>query len=544
MDLQIHPRLQSDFYQDLYKKYPQAFGKRKEARDAGRKLFNSHHHVRFKDEIDVANTRSASSLELRSPNSSNREKHLTNWDREVGHYLNHHSNTRNCITSADPSECSGSVMSVTQRLRLNSQTLNKLLNEESPLRNRFRRENVQYDESGTENEQTLEEYVLEKSRERSRHRKHQRRIIIQRKILKAESENMKSTESDTDKNARNRRWLSKSASPTRRNLIQYSLPPAGVHRSKSNSHHIDVDTLIADSDLKINTVLGNIGAKQVGSESPPDSAIDMDAPSVQSSVVSGRGGNTKKTEMVIVELPDLNDNETGPRDKVVSDEMESSPGSSASTRIVRNGTSSYSDNEQDLIASEHSVPHFEHIRTKDIQNGIVSTLDDKQDMLSADSRDEIEEITRIVEKYTSSENSNAGTGPGLLQLYSEEMGYSDFNVSKDTESDVQAGVMNGDLNGDIGVNGSVNENNSNAVIGSSNNSSVDKVNGNDDVLENKEVISNENKDGIKTDLHNESREYNNDVGVSRIMQAPKDIKSARGLYFLEFLEINTKILTF
>lgn len=409
MDLQAHPRLQSEFYQELYQKYPHAFRRRLESREAGRKLFNSCLHVRFKDDADVSDDNYGSHGNLRNLHSNT---HLTNWDREVGHYLKHKSRSRECVTSVDPSECSGSVLSVSQRLKLNSQSLNKLLNEDIPFRKHTQRENGQYD-SGTENEQSLQEYMIEKSKERSRHRKQQRRIIIQRKIHKNESVDI------NKENERNsRRWMSKSVSPSR-HLYSYSLPHTKL---KSENHPVNVESLLADSDLKIETLLEKINAKMSGPESPPDSAIDVDTPSVQSLIAPDpKGGNLVTHD---AELPTLNGEETGSFE---------SPGSSASACVLENSAK------------------FDDIMQKEVSTDTVqcSTDNENKDNLTSDSHihtnsdnqvniSEEDEINKIVEKYGSLENVNQNTGSDLLQIYSAHMDNENLGGTESPEEKMES----------------------------------------------------------------------------------------------------------
>ena len=309
-----HPRLQTDFYQELYKKYPHAFRRRLEARDAGRRLFNNKPQVRFNDEVEVSDD--AYRMNSWSMDESPPGRHLTNWDREVGHYFQHRSPTRDCITSLEPSDCSGSVLSVSQRLRLNSQNLNKLLNERSsPLRKYRQKELVQYD-SGTDNEQTLQDYMIEKSKERSRNRKKQR-IIIQRKLNGSENGTVISSRGN---DLLSRRWMSKSASPTGRHRLQYSLPIT-TQSKPHRDNDLNIDDLLSDSDLKIDTLLEKISMKVVSPDSPPDSAIDVETPSVQS-MVAMEMKNSKMSEKSVQENL-LNEKSNG-------EGIESSPGSSAS----------------------------------------------------------------------------------------------------------------------------------------------------------------------------------------------------------------------
>ncbi|XP_053381041.1 uncharacterized protein LOC123551801 [Mercenaria mercenaria] len=417
MDLQSHPRLQSEFYQELYQKYPHAFRRRLQARETGRKLFNSRLHVRFKDDADVSDKNSVSPGHLGNLHSNT---HLTNWDREVGHYMKHKSRSRECVTSVEPSDCSGSVLSVTQRLKLNSQSLNKLLNDDLPLRKNCSRDYVQYD-SGTENEQSLQDYMLEKSKERSRHRKQQRRIIIQRKIHKSESAD---TEVNKENETNSGRWMSKSVSPTRR-LFKYSLPHTN---SKHETHHVNVESLMADSDLKIDTLLEKISAKMSGPESPPDSAIDVDTPSVQSLVASDpKGVNSVKPD---TDLPVLNGEQTCSFESP-NEEMESSPGSSASAYVSKNSAKISSNDIMQNKVSSDTLQCCGENENKDSLNIEVHTA---QNICK-----EEDEINRIVEKYASSENLNQNTGAGLLQLYTAEMGYDSFG-SKETTVEASENV--------------------------------------------------------------------------------------------------------
>lgn len=432
MDVQSHPRMQTDFYEDLYQKYPKAFRRRLEAREAGRRLFNSRPHVRFKDEFDISDD----NVSVVNQGSSISNTHLTNWDREVGYYLRHKSRLRECVTSVEPSECSGSVLSVTQRLRLNSQSLNKLLNDESPLKRHVERDLVQYD-SGTENEQTLQEYILEKSKERSRHRKQQRRIIIQRKIHKG---NNGLSDSNKENEFKDKRWLSRSASPPRRHFITYSLPHADVSKSRHENHHVDIESLIADSDLKIDTLLEKISAKMSSSNSPPDSAIDIDTPSVQSFVTADKWGNSGQSGIVLVELPSLNGEQTVSGENFVDAETESSPGSSASVCVSKNSAKKSSNHNlvQNMVISDNSMQVRDDFKRNDSLNGDVN---DQPGRIAGEDDTEIDEINKIVEKYASSENLDQNTGAGLLQLYTVGIGYDDV-VSDDTLDRIGGNIKN------------------------------------------------------------------------------------------------------
>lgn len=416
--MDVHPRLQSEFYQELYQKYPHAFRRRRESREAGRKLFNSRLHVRFKDDAEFCDEDHVSSGSLGNLHSNT---HLTNWDREVGHYMKHKSRSRECITSVEPSECSGSVLSVTQRLRLNSQSLNKLLNSDSPLRKHFDREHVQYD-SGTENEQSLQDYMLEKSKERSRHRKKQRRIIIQRNVSKKGSVDK---EINKENEYNSRRWISKSVSPTRRHLIEYSLPHT---YNKHEGYQVNVESLIANSDLKIDTLLGKISAKMSSPESPPDSAIDVDTPSVQSLVgTDTKGGNSGKSDS---DLPVLNGQETGSFD-CQHEHTESSPGRSASAHSSTQSANTCNDDIIQNPASNESSETGCDDGNEDVLSTEVTTAETKSDEILSK---EEEEMNKIVEKYESSENLCQSDKPdGLLQLYTEDMGCNNVESSETAE---------------------------------------------------------------------------------------------------------------
>ena len=256
-----HPRLASTFYQDLYRKYPRAFQRKQEAREAGRKLFNPRPHVRFEDDYDDMSLKSARS-----------ERPTTNWDREVGHYKNVRS--RQCFTSAEPSE-TGSVLSVKERLHLNSQTLQRLLNEKSPLRKRFTKDSnghLQYD-SGTENESTGRDTSLSnRTRLRFRHRK-----VLQRKV-------------DNNQNGAIEGRLSELRKPKSYSR-EYTRRARTVSPTNSKHRHVDVESLIANADLEINTLLEKFTMKMGSPDSPPDSAIDVDTPSVRSLAIVDRGSN-------------------------------------------------------------------------------------------------------------------------------------------------------------------------------------------------------------------------------------------------------------
>lgn len=426
-----YPRHQNDFYTELYKKYPHAFRRRLEAREAGRRLFNSKPQVRFNDEVEV------SSGTVRYDENS-AEKHLTNWDREVGHYLKHKSRWRDCVTSVEPSDCSGSVLSVTQRLRLNSQNLNKLLYETSPLQKYRERELVQYD-SGTENEQSLQDYMLEKSKERSRHRKKQHRIIIQRKI-----NNQVNGESGSNKEnyLQSRRWMSKSASPTARHRLSYSVPPTPEPK---HDHSINIDDLLADSDLKIDTLLEKISLKMVSPDSPQDSAIDIETPSVQSLVTmeTQKIGNAKKACQVQEELPNID------TDQEKADGMESSPGSSASS-CMRKSLS----RQAALVESSYSI---------DVKNGLQTiamvtaggNVEEVPDVTCASNTQSKHEINNISDPVAGSgiltqENvedfsENIAIGAGLLQVCNAEMGYSN-SINSENAGSCENGIAESLLN--------------------------------------------------------------------------------------------------
>ena len=261
-DLQLsYPRLTSKFYQDLYKKYPRVFHRRQEARDAGRKLFNPKPHVRFEDDF-------VDDMSLKSARS---ERPTTNWDREVGYYKNFRS--RECFTSAEPSE-TGSVLSVKERLHLNSQTLNRLLNEKSPLRKRFTKDSngqLQYD-SGTENENSGRDTLPNRTRLRFRNRK-----VLQRKV-------------DNKQNGAIDGQLGELRKPKSYSR-EYMRRSRTVSPTNSKHRHVDVESLIANADLEINTLLEKISMKMASPESPPDSAIDVDTPSVRSLATAERGSN-------------------------------------------------------------------------------------------------------------------------------------------------------------------------------------------------------------------------------------------------------------
>ncbi|XP_052789913.1 uncharacterized protein LOC128224199 isoform X2 [Mya arenaria] len=399
---------QDHFYTELYRKYPHAFRRRLEARDAGRQLFNSRHHVRFKDEI---NDESENSVHLHNGSVSART--LTNWDKEVGHYFRQGQSSRS--QERLNSDCEGSEMSVKQRLRMNSKHLNNLLNEGSPFRKRKSGDHVQYD-SGMENGQSLQDYMLEKSKERSRHRKKHHRIIIQRKITK---------DDDRDENKENeirqRRWMSKSASPVARNRLTFNPYVMSLPR---DNHHVDVDALISNTDLQIDTVLENINI--AGQESPPDSAIDIGTPSVQSLVTTGRGVPFSKSMEKKEELPSP-DSEGGRVNsgEIIGENVESSPGSSASA-CVRNSKT----NEENQCTNSESIMSNVDINKENetVVNTAMNTTEPAAVAGDTCRMQEINEINKLVEEYMlTSEHidqleSRQGEA-GLLQIFSKEMGY-------------------------------------------------------------------------------------------------------------------------
>ena len=284
-DLQLtHPRLASKFYQDLYQKYPRAFQRRREARDAGRKLFNPKPHVKFDDEI-------MDDMSLKSYRS---ERPTTNWDREVGHYKN--ARSRDCFTSLEPSE-TGSVLSVKERLHLNSQTLNRLLNEKSPLRKRFSEEsNLQFPHESTPTDENSIRDVLfsNRTRPRFRHRK-----VLQRKV-------------DNKQNSAVNGHLGELRKPHSLSK-QYARRAKTVSPTNSKHKHVDVEALLANADLEINTLLEKFSAKMSGPESPPDSAIDVDTPSLRSLATTERGSNSDLPLSVPHDIRGLHDLDTNAR---------------------------------------------------------------------------------------------------------------------------------------------------------------------------------------------------------------------------------------
>lgn len=441
MDSEVHgsfSHLQTDYYQELYRKYPHAFRKRLEAREAGRRLFNqSKPQVRFRDEIEV------SDYYEDDPYESLTDRPITNWDKEVGHYFRHKSLSRDCITSIEPSECSGSMLSVTQRLRINSDNLNKLLYESSPLkRYQKKKETVQYD-SGTENEQTLQDYMLEKSKERSRHRKKQR-VIIQRKLNTQQNSDNKNGEGNKENSIRTRRWLSKSASPTAKNRSHLSL--STVPQTKCNQNG-NVNDLLAESDLKIDTLLEKISLKMVSPDSPPDSAIDIETPSVQSLVaLENQKGSKLNTDPACEELPNLVVKED------MTDALESSPGSTASACVRKN---SNKQNDQEKNESLPSNEFNHNLGTQCEETAGEIFIEPQAVAINTQTTQEINEISKTAGNLmlenckTISENDN--TGPGLLQLCSDEMGFVNDDIEK-------CSVPNGGVNVNVKVEASESDN--------------------------------------------------------------------------------------
>lgn len=218
--------------------------------------------MKFEDEV-------VDDMSLKSYRS---ERPTTNWDREVGHYKNIRS--RDCFTSAEPSE-TGSVLSVKERLHLNSQTLNRLLNEKSPLRKRFSEENNLKFHSERQNNENLpvDSLLYNKNRLRFRHRK-----VLQRKV------DNKQTGAFYEHLDELRKPVSLSG--------EYSRRARTVSPTNAKHKHVDVEALLANADLEINTLLEKINMKLSGPESPPDSAIDVDTPSLRSLATTERGSNS------------------------------------------------------------------------------------------------------------------------------------------------------------------------------------------------------------------------------------------------------------
>ena len=250
-----------DFYQELYARYPQAFRRRLEARENGRQLFNARNEIKgqrhglnnsYKGQGQsyLGQGHSSGSLSARvfSTDDVNRDHFYTMQGQRSRSKSGDH------VTFADE-ESDLSNLTVKQRLRLNTQHLNKLLNEQSPF---LKRHNIERLDSDDElgKEQTLRDYMLERNKERSRHRKKHQRIILQRKIAKCESSENK------ENDFVHRRWISKSVSPVSRHRPGFKAPELELAQ---DSHHVDVDALLADSDLKIDTLLDKI---TVGMMSP------------------------------------------------------------------------------------------------------------------------------------------------------------------------------------------------------------------------------------------------------------------------------------
>jgi hypothetical protein len=203
--------------------------------------------------------------------------------------------------------------------------------------------------------------------------------------------------------------MSKSVSPSR-HLFRYSLP----HTNLTNeTHPVNVESLIADSDLKIDTLLEKINSKMSGPESPPDSAIDVDTPSVQSLIAPDpKGSNLVKHD---TELPALNGEETGSFE---------SPGSSASAYDADN-SAKIDDIMQEKVSTETVQCSNDSRNVDNLTSEKHITINDcKKDISEED------EMNRIVEKYGSLDNLNQNTGSGLLQLYTADMGNENVGIEE------------------------------------------------------------------------------------------------------------------
>ena len=409
-DLQLsHSRLTSQFYQDLYRKYPRAFHRRREARDAGRKLFNPRPHVRFEDDIP-------DDMSLKSSRS---ERPITNWDREVSPYKNLRSRSRDCFTSAEPSE-TGSVLSVTERLHLNSQTLNKLLNEKSPLRKRFSEDHAgqsQYD-SGTENENSGKDpLVSNRTRLRFRHRK-----VLQRKV------DNKQNGAITD--------LGKLRKPASLSG-EYLRRARTVSPTNSKHRHVDVETLIANADVEIDALLKKISMKMYSPDSPPDSAIDVDTPSVRSLISTGRGSNSDLPFSVSQEpvgsqicdgFAESIDNNTD------HTEVSRATVNNISSEVKQGSEEDILDPLQDpdniLLLKEYGMDHDIQLEKDSDKERNVS---DNQVISGPDISVEMDRrsdnVTQVVDinSRTTEDIKDSGKGQGLLQLYEEKSNFFEEN---------------------------------------------------------------------------------------------------------------------
>ncbi|KAH3791195.1 uncharacterized protein LOC127838814 [Dreissena polymorpha] len=340
-DLSTSPmdlKLGRDLCHELYKRYPHAFARRLKAREGGQKLLNARNHVWFQENTSRSNPSSARSVGEIDSKSGHASR-----DVELHYYARPRSRLSEDalrLTSQthgiyDP------PLTVTQKLKQNSQNLNALLNENSPLNpfNNKYHTDLQHDTSTD-----LQEYMIERGKERSRHRQKHKRIIIQRKINGSD-------EGNKENKSKARRWVSKSASPTSRNRQQYSLPKSPLNEG----HLVNIDTLLAESDLKIDSVLERITRQMVSPDFPAKSSNEKGDDSME-------WLETSKIAEVNY-LPSLL---KGTNSRCESPAIDSSPGSSASTcnrkhsdrqtsQKVTN-TSAVSDSDTDEAQTRHPDP--------------------------------------------------------------------------------------------------------------------------------------------------------------------------------------------
>ncbi|XP_061184107.1 uncharacterized protein LOC133192174 isoform X2 [Saccostrea echinata] len=88
--------MDSEYLQNLYKKYPHTFQRRnpKDSRRPSRQMFNSRLHVHFDDEVHYDD-------DVRSVSSE--RPAVTKYDREMERIFGHHRHPRSCLTSPTPS---------------------------------------------------------------------------------------------------------------------------------------------------------------------------------------------------------------------------------------------------------------------------------------------------------------------------------------------------------------------------------------------------------------------------------------------------------
>ncbi|KAK3588508.1 hypothetical protein CHS0354_022982 [Potamilus streckersoni] len=264
-----HTRLNSEFCMNLYKRYPRIFQKQL-ARSVGRKVFNPSTRATFKEEEGFDDKQSISSAR-----SGKSEQPLTNWDCEVGEYFRHKLASHESLTSPALSEYSQtSGLSIKHRLQQNSEKLRQLLNERPllPREKALSDLGLQKGEHNDSHNRHLSSLKDEKSRSCSNDRRiRQKRYQPNQKDFDNLRTNLEITA--LKNNLKTSNWLPNQSSNQHSELYSY--------------HDVE-DSQMSDTDFEAGMQRENLRMLLVNPDSPPDSAIDVDTPSVRSLVSTDR----------------------------------------------------------------------------------------------------------------------------------------------------------------------------------------------------------------------------------------------------------------